>query len=152
MAQEYEIDIMRFNGQDYDTLLPTPAAHATTHQADGSDPITMQTGNYGDNTITSEKIVDGAVSKNFTATIPTSGWTMDDGWGTIQISVSGLLASDSPIVDINMEAISGTENLLYGAEYWGNVFRAVTYANAIRIYAYEAPTMDIPIKMVVIRK
>ena len=47
MAQNYEIDIKRFNGQDYDTLLPTPAAHASTHQADGSDPITLQTGNYG---------------------------------------------------------------------------------------------------------
>ena len=47
MAQNYEIDIKRFNGQDYDTLLPTPATHASTHQADGSDPLTLQTGNYG---------------------------------------------------------------------------------------------------------
>lgn len=47
MAQNYEIDIKRFNGQDYDTLLPTPAAHASTHQADGSDPLTLQAGNYG---------------------------------------------------------------------------------------------------------
>ena len=47
MAQNYEIDIKRFNGQDYDTLLPTPAAHASTHQANGSDPLTLQAGNYG---------------------------------------------------------------------------------------------------------
>lgn len=47
MAQNYEIDIKRFNGQDYDTLLPTPAAHASTHQAGGSDPLTLQAGNYG---------------------------------------------------------------------------------------------------------
>ena len=47
MAQNYEIDIKRFNGQDYDTLLPTPASHASTHQADGSDPLTLQAGNYG---------------------------------------------------------------------------------------------------------
>ena len=47
MAQTYEIDINRFNGQDYDTLLPTPASHASTHQAGGSDPLTLQTGNYG---------------------------------------------------------------------------------------------------------
>lgn len=51
MAQNYEIDIKRFNGQDYDTLLPTPASHASTHQADGSDPITLQTGNYGNSSI-----------------------------------------------------------------------------------------------------
>lgn len=47
MAQNYEIDIKRFNGQDYDTLLPTPASHASTHQAGGSDPLTLQAGNYG---------------------------------------------------------------------------------------------------------
>ena len=47
MAQTYEIDINRYNGQDYDTLLPTPASHASTHQANGSDPLTLQAGNYG---------------------------------------------------------------------------------------------------------
>ena len=47
MAQNYEIDIKRFNGQDYDILLPTPASHASTHQANGSDPLTLQAGNYG---------------------------------------------------------------------------------------------------------
>ena len=47
MAQTYEIDIERYNGIDYDTLLPTPASHASTHQANGSDPLTLQAGNYG---------------------------------------------------------------------------------------------------------
>ena len=61
MAQNYEIDIKRFNGQDYDTLLPTPAAHASTHQANGSDPITLQTGNYADDSITAEKLAPNAI-------------------------------------------------------------------------------------------
>ena len=63
MAQNYEIDIKRFNGQDYDTLLPTPAAHASTHQADGSDPITVKTGNIEDGAVTTAKLKDGAVSR-----------------------------------------------------------------------------------------
>lgn len=42
-------------------MLPTPATHASTHQATGSDPITMQTGNYGDATVTNPKIAPGAV-------------------------------------------------------------------------------------------
>ena len=62
MAQNYEIDIKRFNGQDYDTLLPTPAAHASTHQAGGSDPITVKTGNIEDGAVTNAKIANGAVS------------------------------------------------------------------------------------------
>ena len=61
MAQNYEIDIKRFNGQDYDTLLPTPAAHASTHQAGGSDPITVKTGNIENGAVTATKIASGAV-------------------------------------------------------------------------------------------
>ena len=61
MAQEYGIDIQRWNGTDYDTLKPTPDAHADTHKASGSDPIVMQTGNYGDKTVTSGKLGDAAV-------------------------------------------------------------------------------------------
>ena len=63
MAQNYEIDIKRFNGQDYDTLLPTPASHASTHQADGSDPITLQTGNYGTSSIPTSAYQDSSVTR-----------------------------------------------------------------------------------------
>lgn len=63
MAQNYEIDIKRFNGQDYDTLLPTPAAHASTHQADGSDPLTLQTGNYGDSSIPTSAYQNASVTR-----------------------------------------------------------------------------------------
>ena len=63
MAQNYEIDIKRFNGQDYDTLLPTPASHASTHQADGSDPITLQEGNYGDSSIPTSAYQDASVTR-----------------------------------------------------------------------------------------
>lgn len=63
MAQNYEIDIKRFNGQDYDTLLPTPASHASTHQAGGSDPITVKTGNIENGAVSTAKIADGAVTR-----------------------------------------------------------------------------------------
>ena len=64
MAQNYEIDIKRFNGQDYDTLLPTPASHASTHQADGSDPLTLQTGNYGGASIPTSAYQDASVTRS----------------------------------------------------------------------------------------
>lgn len=63
MAQNYEIDIKRFNGQDYDTLLPTPASHASTHQADGSDPITVKTGNIENSAVSTAKIANSAVTR-----------------------------------------------------------------------------------------
>ena len=63
MAQNYEIDIKRFNGQDYDTLLPTPASHASTHQANGSDPLTLQAGNYGALSIPTSAYQNASVSR-----------------------------------------------------------------------------------------
>ena len=65
MAQNYEIDIKRFNGQDYDTLLPTPASHASTHQADGSDPITVKTGNIENGAVTRAKLAQDALVSPF---------------------------------------------------------------------------------------
>ena len=64
MAQTYEIDINRYNGQDYDTLLPTPAAHASTHQANGSDPLTLQAGNYGALSIPTSAYQNASVSRS----------------------------------------------------------------------------------------
>ena len=75
MAQNYEIDIKRFNGQDYDTLLPTPASHAATHKANGSDPLTLQTGNYGDGTITKAKLASGATYTQIAITLTVAGWS-----------------------------------------------------------------------------
>ena len=63
MAQNYEIDIKRFNGQDYDTLLPTPASHASTHQAGGSDPITVKTGNIENSAVTTAKVAPSAITR-----------------------------------------------------------------------------------------
>ena len=63
MAQTYEIDIERYNGTDYDTLLPTPAAHAATHKANGSDPLTLQAGNYGALSIPTSAYQNASVSR-----------------------------------------------------------------------------------------
>ena len=94
MAQNYEIDIKRFNGQDYDTLLPTPASHASTHQADGSDPITLQTGNYGDGTITKVKLASGATYTQLTVTLTVAGWSDN----SQTITVSGVTANNAVII------------------------------------------------------
>ena len=94
MAQNYEIDIKRFNGQDYDTLLPTPASHASTHQADGSDPLTLQTGNYGDGTITKVKLVSGATYTQIAITLTVAGWSDN----SQTVTVSGVTANNTVII------------------------------------------------------
>lgn len=94
MAQNYEIDIKRFNGQDYDTLLPTPASHASTHQANGSDPITLQTGNYGDGTITKVKLSSGATYTQLTVTLTVARWSDN----SQTVTASGVTANNAVII------------------------------------------------------
>ena len=94
MAQNYGVDIQRWNGQDYDTILPTPDAHASTHQANGSDPLTLQTGNYGDNTITKQKLASGATYTSIAVTLATANWSSN----TQTVNVTGVTASNAVIV------------------------------------------------------
>lgn len=72
MAQTYEIDINRYNGTDYDTLLPTPATHANTHKADGTDPVTA----------------------NKTASLTVAGWSNNEQ----TVAVQGVTTNSSVIV------------------------------------------------------
>lgn len=94
MAQNYGVDIQRWNGQDYDTILPTPDAHASSHQADGSDPLTLQTGNYGDGTITKVKLASGATYTQLTVTLTVAGWSDN----SQTVTVSGVTASNAVVV------------------------------------------------------
>ena len=94
MAQNYGVDIQRWNGQDYDTILPTPDAHASTHQADGSDPLILQTGNYGNNTITKQKLASGATYTSISVTLTTANWSSN----TQTVNVAGVTASNAVIV------------------------------------------------------
>lgn len=94
MAQTYEIDINRYNGTDYDTLLPTPATHANTHRADGTDPITLQTGNYGDGTITKAKLASGATYTQIEITLTVAGWSDN----SQTITVSGVTANNAVVI------------------------------------------------------
>lgn len=94
MAQNYGVDIQRWNGQDYDTILPTPDAHASTHQANGSDPLILQTGNYGDNTITKQKLASGATYTSIAVTLATANWSNN----TQTVNVAGVTANNAVIV------------------------------------------------------
>lgn len=112
MAQEYGIDIQRWNGNDYDTLKPTPDSHADSHKASGSDPIVMQTGNYGDKTVTRAKLANDALYSPLEQ--KTSSYTLGvDDIGKTFLS-DGSSASDVRVITLNVT----TNNALpIGAEF-----------------------------------
>ena len=64
-------------------------------------------------------------------------------------TVSGILATDTPIVDIVMSGTYATDEARQ--EAWGNIYRAVTSANTITFYATEKPTIALPLQIKVVR-
>lgn len=83
--------------------------------------------------------------RSYTATIPASGWTGSAAPYTCNVTVTGLLAADKPIVDIVPSATYATAEAQ--SEAYGYIYRMVAQANKIVAYATEKPTVDIPIQV-----
>jgi len=81
--------------------------------------------------------------------------TLDTTWSgtsapyTKTISVSGILATDVPFIDIVMSGTYATDTARQ--EAWGYIYRAVTGADSITFYATDKPTVDLPIQIRVVR-
>lgn len=152
----------RFNGTDYDNVYPTPATHGSTHGSAGSDPLANGSiigAMLANNTITANQLAtsavgagniqSGAVSTTYTATVPT-GWSGSTAPYTKAVTITGLLATDSPIVDLVPSSTYTTASLQI--EAWGYVYNAVATANTLTLYATDIPTVALPIQLLVVRK
>ncbi len=90
------------------------------------------------------------VLHSFTATLPYASWTGSSAPYTKAVTVSGILSTDLPSVDLDL---SGTtySNVATIQTSWANVYRAVTSADTITFYASTVPTIDIPLQIKVVR-
>lgn len=91
-----------------------------------------------------------SASKYYSATFTSSGWSSSAPF-TQTVSVSGIKASDNPIVDINMSSAtsSNSSDLL---EAWGLVGRVSTANGSVTAYCYdEKPTVNIPVNIMVVK-
>ena len=133
----------------YSSLSSMPS-HAARHASTGADPITVKTGNLESGAVTAGKIAAGAVSASFTGTLTAAGWTGSAAPYSQALTVTGLLATDKPIVDVVMSGTYATD----GArdEAWGAIYRAVPTANTLTVYAKEKPTVALPIQILCVRK
>lgn len=117
----------------------------TSKLADGA----VTTEKIGSKAVTTEKIADGAVTKFFTAQIGTT-WTGSAAPYTQTITVSGILASDKPIVDLVPSSTFATAEK--EISNYAKIYRITTAANSITVYATEATDVALNIQMGVHRK
>lgn len=92
-----------------------------------------------------------ATTATYTALFPSSGWSSSIPY-TQTVNVEGILATDNPIVDIDMSNAMSEEDSALATEEWNLVRRIATNDGSVTMYCYdEIPTMDINIILKVVR-
>jgi hypothetical protein len=93
---------------------------------------------------------DSKATKNlYTATLPYTSWTGSVAPFTKAVTVSGILATDTPLIDIVPSGTYATDVTM--ETNWANIYRMVTSANTITFYAHAVPTADIPLQILAVR-
>ena len=103
----------------------------------------------------SQKIVDvivsgGSSSTTYTAEIGTNWVTAETGEYNQTVAVSGILATDNPIVDVVLD--SSKDIALQQLEAWNLISKIETSNGSITVICLEeAPTTAVPIQLKVVR-
>lgn len=86
--------------------------------------------------------------KTFSVTLDTT-WSGSSAPFSKTVTVSGILATDTPIVDVVMSGTYATDQDRQKA--WSKIYRIVTANNQITLYASVKPTVSLPIQLKVVR-
>ena len=90
-----------------------------------------------------------AKTKTYTATVPTTGWSGSAAPYSIDVTVTGILESDNPIVD--MISSSTYETAQNQADAWGEIYKITAGTNKITLYSNSVSATEIPIQLKVVR-
>lgn len=123
-----------------------PATHASRHASDGADPITPASIGAAAAGHTHEAM---AKLYSYTATLLSTGWTGEAAPYSQTVTVTGMLATDRPIVDITQTGTETTDKPM--REAWMTITRITTAAGSITAYADSKPGVDLPLQMEVLR-
>jgi hypothetical protein len=87
-------------------------------------------------------------TQNINVTLDTS-WLGSAAPYSKSVTVTGILETDTPIIDVVMSGTYSTDEARI--EAWGYIYRAVTANGSITFYATEKPTVSLPIQIKVVR-
>lgn len=106
-------------------------------------------GNIVNQTDLGNELDSKASTTNYTATLSVSDWTSSAPY-TQTVSVDGILLSDTPISDVTLS--TDTNTAIAQMEAWSCISNIVTSNGSITAVCFEEkPTIDIPIKLKVVR-
>lgn len=85
----------------------------------------------------------------FTVTLSAVSWSGSSPPFTQTVATTGILATDTPIIDVVMSGDFEIDQMRQ--EAWSYIYRAVTAHDSITFYANEVPTVELPVKIGVVR-
>lgn len=91
---------------------------------------------------------DEANAFTYIASVSTT-WSGDTVPYSQTITVNGITASDNPIVDVKLSGTYATDQARLAD--WGKIYRIVTAANQITVYATAKTSVVLPIQLQVVR-
>jgi parallel beta-helix repeat protein len=89
-----------------------------------------------------------ATTTTYTTTLDTT-WSGTEAPYTKEQTVTGILSTDNPIVDIVLSGTYATDSKIEAD--WAEIYRIVTSANSVTLYAHKKPTNSIPLQFKVVR-
>jgi hypothetical protein len=103
-----------------------------------------------DGAVTATKIAGGAVSAEYTGTLDAEDWSGDAAPYTQSIPVTGILSTDNPIADVAYSGTGSTD--IARATNFSYIYRIATTDGFITAYAMQPPTVNLPIRLLCVRK
>lgn len=105
--------------------------------------------NYYTKSETSDLLENYCTTSEYTTTLPVASWSSEAPF-TQTVSVQGILATDTPIVDIVLD--SDTSTAISQISSWAFVSKIETSTNSITATCLESkPEVDLPIQLKVVR-
>lgn len=94
-----------------------------------------------------------AVSQEYTATLAVDSWAESSDCSTVTISVPGVLNTDKLIISANLTGITSIAGMQSVERAMGTLLRAACDTDGeLYVLATKTPSVDIPIKILCIRK
>lgn len=95
--------------------------------------------------------IGAAATASYTATLTVAGWTGTAAPYTQEATVTGILASDTPFVDVDMSGLTTTDDMTAAQDAFGMILKATAGAGKITFTASDKTDVALKVKIKVVR-